>query len=42
LVGGSARLPLVLANDAPVPAALLLDLAAHPEFDLQLSRAFVL
>jgi hypothetical protein len=39
-VGSSARLPLTLSNAAPVPAVLLLDLTALPEFELLLHRGF--
>lgn len=38
LVGAAARLPLTLANAAPVPAALVCDLTGHPEFELVLGR----
>lgn len=37
-VGASARLPLTLANGAPVPATLVCDLTGYPEFELLLSR----
>lgn len=37
-VGATARLPLTLANAAPVPATLVCDLAAHPEYELLLPR----
>ncbi|GFR48568.1 hypothetical protein Agub_g10470, partial [Astrephomene gubernaculifera] len=33
-VGSSSRLPLTLRNTSPVPATLMLDLAAHPDFQL--------
>lgn len=36
-VGGAARLPLTLANEATVPATLVCDLTAHPDFELMLS-----
>ena len=37
-VGAAARLPLTLVNDAPVPATLVCDFAARPEFELLLAR----
>ncbi|KAI8473771.1 MAG: hypothetical protein J3K34DRAFT_497953 [Monoraphidium minutum] len=37
-VGGAARLPLTLANEAAVPATLVCDLTSLPDFELLLTR----
>jgi hypothetical protein len=37
-IGSSNKLPITLRNTAPVPATLLADFTAYPDFQLLLSR----